>query len=326
MSLKEKASRVNLTNIGAKTDVPPRTPSPKTGIGIHADALFRDEQLAKENEHLKEQLSAFKGGNPARRIDPTRIHPSRWANRHAHSFEGSEFRDFKDEIESAGGNVQPIKVRPKDGGKDEYEIVFGHRRHRACLELGLPVLSVVEDIDDQQLFAHMDRENRQRKDLRPFEVGRMYEAALDQGLFPSAKKMAEAIGVDLGLIGKALNLARLPTAIIQAFQTPLDLQYRWASPLNAALQEDPETTLRRAAAIAAREPRSAAAAVFEELTAPTREEVKPKVKKAQVKEGRNAASMEWNPKTRAAKVELSIASDADFQNLQKLLSEFLRGG
>jgi hypothetical protein len=29
------------------------------------------------------------------------------------------------------------------GDATRYEIVFGHRRHRACLELGLPVLAVL---------------------------------------------------------------------------------------------------------------------------------------------------------------------------------------
>jgi ParB family chromosome partitioning protein len=107
----------------------------------------------------------------------------------------------------------------------------GHRRHQACLELGLPVFAVIEALDDQSLFVEMDRENRQRKDLRPYEIGLMYAKALDDGLFPSAKKLAEAVGIDLSQLGKALSLARLPQDVLGAFQSPLDLQYRWASEL-----------------------------------------------------------------------------------------------
>ena len=82
---------------------------------------------------------------------------------------------LKSEMESAGGNVQAIKVRPIPGTEpQEYEIVFGHRRHRACLDLGLEVLATIESIDDKELFKEMDRENRQRADLRPYEQGLMY--------------------------------------------------------------------------------------------------------------------------------------------------------
>ena len=35
-----------------------------------------------------------------------------------------------------------------------YEIVFGHRRHCACMELGLPVLALVENLTEQEWFEH----------------------------------------------------------------------------------------------------------------------------------------------------------------------------
>jgi ParB family chromosome partitioning protein len=116
---------------------------------------------------------------------------TQWANRNELSFSGSDWNDFKEEISNSGGNVQPIKVRrvaPGGASAFDYEIVFGHRRHRACLELDLPVFSLVEEISDLDLFVQMDRENRQRSDLRPFEQGLMYARALDEKLYSSAKK------------------------------------------------------------------------------------------------------------------------------------------
>ena len=76
-----------------------------------------------------------------------------------------------------------------------YEIVFGHRRHRACLELGLLVVTLVKDLTEQELFEQMDRENRQRKDLTAYEQGEMYRHALDEGLYPSMRKLSESLGV-----------------------------------------------------------------------------------------------------------------------------------
>jgi len=194
----------------------------------------------------------WQGVLPSKKLDPKFIKPSKWANRHDKSFEVKEFLALKLEIESAGGNVQAIKVRPIPGSSpQEYEIVFGHRRHRACLELGLSVLATIESIDDKELFKEMDRENRQRSDLRPYEQGLMYARALDDGLFGSQRKLAEDLGLQSSNVSTAVNIARLPKTVIEAFDSPLDIQYRWSAPLNEALKSDPDLVLSRAGEIVA---------------------------------------------------------------------------
>jgi ParB family chromosome partitioning protein len=95
----------------------------------------------------------------------------------------------------------------------------------------------------------MDRENRERSALRPWETGTTYARALDEGLFASARKLAEAASIDLSQLGKALSLARLPVDVVAAFPSPLDLQYRWATLLTQALQKDPDLILERAKTI-----------------------------------------------------------------------------
>ena len=244
MALKDKASRVDLSQIGLS--VGNRSLGSKTAIGMHADALFRDEQVTAENVELKQKLAAFDGANATRKLDPKTIKPSKWANRNELSYAEKEFEELKREIETSGGNIQPIKVRPSKSTPGEFELVFGHRRHRACLELGLSVLAVIEDLDDSELFCQMDRENRARASLSPWEAGTTYVKALDEGLFPSARKLAEAASIDLSQLGKALALARLPSDVIAAFPSPLDLQYRWSTLLTAALQKDPDLILDRA--------------------------------------------------------------------------------
>jgi len=211
--------------------------------------------LTKENTQkiaqLEERLQQFEGALPVRLLPTASIVPSRWANRIEESFAGPEFQQLKDEIQQAGGNVQPIKVRPLQGQGGRYEIVFGHRRFRACDELGLPVLAMVEEVSDQDLFAAMDRENRLRHNLSPWEQGRMYRRALAEGLFPSISELARQVGVDKGNLSKALALADLPEEVVAAFRSPLELQYRWAKLLNDALQKEPDGVLQRARDIAA---------------------------------------------------------------------------
>lgn len=232
--------------IDANGEVHARKKKTETAPGMMADVLLAESDAMKENKDLKARLEIFDGALPTKRIDPTLVFRSKWANRHEQSFLDKDFFDLKAEIESAGGNVQAIKVRPLLGQEGKFEVVFGHRRHQACLELGLPVLALVEDLSEQQLFVQMDRENRDRKDLRPYEQGLMYAKALDGGLFPSARKLAESLDVDLTNLGKALAIARLPAPVLSAFHSPLDIQFRWASDLRDAVEKNPDFVLSKA--------------------------------------------------------------------------------
>jgi ParB family chromosome partitioning protein len=226
------------------------------------------------SEAARDEPAVPTGGSSAQIIDPKLIVRSRWANRHQANFSGEEFGQLREEIRQAGGNVQAIKVRPLRSPVSavqpgevapRYEIVFGHRRHEACLLEGLPVLAVVADVDDRTLFIEMDRENRARKDLTAWEQGVMYLKALDTGLFPSKRALASALGVDHSALAKAVTLAELPQAIIEAFSSPLDLQFRWGQPLAAVLAADPDTVLARAAMLKEHRGKLNARSIFEQL-------------------------------------------------------------
>jgi ParB family chromosome partitioning protein len=252
-------------------------PRMKTAPGSMAHFMASQSAAVKEADDLRERLKAFDGATPVRMLDPRHVQPSRWANRHEAAYADADFAELKAEIASAGGNVQPVSVRPlkvpvggpapaDDGAlRPTHELVFGHRRHRACLELGLPLQAMVVDVDDQALFEAMERENRARKNLSAWEQGRMYRRALDEGLYPSQRKLSEALGVDVALVSKSLSLARLPTAVVNAFASPLDIQFRWAQPLAEALQRDPDGVLARAARVQPAGQKLPAAAVLARL-------------------------------------------------------------
>ncbi|MEP6876751.1 MAG: ParB/RepB/Spo0J family partition protein [Burkholderiales bacterium] len=129
-------------------------------------------------------------------------------------------------------------VRPIEGGN--YEIVFGHRRHRACLELGIPVLAAIYTgpLSDIDLFAMMDRENRERDDLSPYEQGATYRRALDEHLYPSQRRLAEALGISHTWVGKTLDVADLPGAVVECFRNPLYIQHRHAEQIAGVLETD----------------------------------------------------------------------------------------
>ncbi len=248
-------------NVKAAVDVEKPVKS-FTGAGVFMSAITGKDEVSRELADVKSRLEAaskiadqFSGAELVRSLDPRSVRRSQWANRNSAEFLSGEFISLREEIRNAGGNTQPIKVRRVSGvvyGKpEEFEIVFGHRRHQACLEESLNVNAVVVDeMTDIELFEAMERENRGRKNLSGWEQGMMYQEALKKGLYSSARKLEEALNLNHSNCTRALQLAKLPEAVVRAFPSPLDLQVRWAKLLTDALQKDPDGMIATAKAIA----------------------------------------------------------------------------
>jgi len=347
MSLKDKASKIDFGSLGALPPVTQENKQPKTAPGaMMAFANDQRSDLLRENENLRiragqsEELEArlneavhdlreWDGAKPTRLLDPRSIIPSAYSNRHPSSFVGAEFETLKREIADAGVNVQPIKVRAITDGTDDarYEIVFGHRRHEACRQLSLPVLAMVDNLNDKALFVEMDRENRVRADLSPWEQGVMYARALDKGLFASAKQLAAALGVDASNLGKALALARLPAPIIEAFSSPLDIQYRWIPALNAAVHADSSGVIARALQIAGvpgmRSAKQVMTALLQTIPAEGAGTVPPPVRHPLLKDGQSVGQILFGPEnTTSITFQFNLPSDAQHQ-LVALMQNFL---
>lgn len=266
-NLAKKAGLIQAPPSGAQANAAARPAG--TAPGAMLSFLAGRSETMEENQKLRRQVEEFDGAHPTKLLDPTKVRPSRWANRDERNYTTPEYLELKREIQAKGRNVQPIKVRPVlVDGETAYEIVFGHRRHRACLELGLAVLAMIEEMSEVDLFVEMEFENRNRLDPSPWEQGVMYLRALKEGLYPSNTKLAEAIHRDASDVGKAISLAKLPPAIVEAFPSPLDLQFRWAKPLSDLLQADPDLAIKRAKDLKSQGEGRNAKAVFEALIAP----------------------------------------------------------
>jgi ParB family chromosome partitioning protein len=318
---------------GAATAAEP--PKPKTAPGTMMGFLTAQSGAVQEAEALKARVKLLEQEAPLRKLDPSTIRPSKWANRHEASFLTPAFQELKAEIAASGGNVQPIKVRPlsvlngstpADG--PAFELIFGHRRHRACAELGIPVLAAVEEASDVSLFEQMERENRGRKNLSAWEQGTMYRRALDDGLYSSLRKLSEGLGVDVSLVSKSISLARLPEAVVAAFQSPLDIQFRWAAPLTEAMQKDPDGTLARARAIAeARGDLGATAILSKLLGLPEPTPGRPASQTLTIsKAGKVAAKLTDDAKGRAVvRFEAGALPESKRKALVKVIEDLLKG-
>jgi ParB family chromosome partitioning protein len=146
-------------------------------------------------------------------LAPVRIKPNGFAPvQSAATDQQKKFQLLLKDIELQRGNVNPIKVRRIDGDAEaDYEIVFGHRRHRACLLLGLPLLAIVEDVSDKELFVQAVRENAHRSQNSPYDRGVMFRRALDASLFKDVQELATDSNLDTSLVYKMVKLADLPS-------------------------------------------------------------------------------------------------------------------
>ena len=157
-----------------------------------------------------------------------------------HPFEGHPFRVVDDEemmktAESVRdfGVLTPAIVRPDpDGG---YEIVSGHRRHRASELAGKETMpAIVRDLDDDAAIILMVDANLQRESILPSERAFAYKMKLDaikhQGERTdltstqvaqklSVEKVGEDAGVSKDTIRRYIRLTELIPELLDMVDT-----------------------------------------------------------------------------------------------------------
>lgn len=109
------------------------------------------------------------------------------------------------------GIVQPITVRPADGGK--YEIIAGERRFRASKLAGQETIpAYIRKTEDESLLELALIENIQREDLNAIEVAISYQRLLDECKL-TQDALSERIGKKRATISNYLRLLKLPAQI-----------------------------------------------------------------------------------------------------------------
>jgi ParB family chromosome partitioning protein len=269
------AGRANRPRQSISFDVPASQVAPpelqKTVPGTHMAFALWESRLGQENLALRTQLGEVAFSALTRPLDPRAVRCAPWADRHPSAYMTRGFANLKARIEVTGGNVVAIKVRriPEEPGHDAhaaaattpkvvprdeqahmptYEIVYGHLRLRACLDLDYPVLCTIarEPMSEAQQFMEMVEENAGRSKPSAFEMGVRYRHALERGLYASPRQLAAALNLSTRHVLDAIALARLPPEVIEAFASPLVIQARWAQTLAMAQREDPQSMIARA--------------------------------------------------------------------------------
>ncbi len=154
-----------------------------------------EKMTGKGQQKVVEQI-------PVEMIKPNPYQPRR-------QFDEDELFKLSQSIR-AYGLIQPIVVRSVG---EEYQIIAGERRYRACLLLGMErIPAIVQDMNDQNAAAVSLIENIQRKELNYFEEANAYSLLINN-FNMTQEELARKIGKSQSAIANKLRLLKLPLEV-----------------------------------------------------------------------------------------------------------------
>ena len=113
----------------------------------------------------------------------------------------------------AQGIVQPLVVRPADGGDTPYQIVAGERRWRAAQRAGLHELpALVRHLSDAESIEIALVENLQRRDLGALEEAAAYRRLIRE-FDHRQEDVAQALGKSRSHVANTVRLLDLPEPV-----------------------------------------------------------------------------------------------------------------
>ena len=137
-------------------------------------------------------------------VDLARVRPNPFQPRR--EFRAEDLEELAASIREHGV-LQPIIVR---SAGEEFEIVAGERRVRACQRLGLATIpALVRAATDTQMLELALIENIQRADLNAIEEARAYQAYI-QRLDLTQEQAAQRLGRSRPTVANMLRLLDLP--------------------------------------------------------------------------------------------------------------------
>lgn len=148
-------------------------------------------------------------------VNPEECEPWKYANR-----QESELGDIDGLVDSIKlhKQLQPALVRthPSPHGKIKFEVIFGRRRHIACMKLGIPFLVIRKNIPNvQDAVASQDAENKLRNDVSNYSNAILYKRLLLDSVFKTEKELAGKLGISYSTFNELMAYSKIPEDIIQ---------------------------------------------------------------------------------------------------------------
>ena len=167
----------------------------RSGLGKGLGALIPTEVVTDRESALAEL--------PVGSVDPNRHQPREHFDEELLASLAASIREL--------GVLQPILVRPVDGGR--YELIAGERRWRAAKRAGLQTIpALIRAVEERASLEQALVENLHRQDLNPLEEAAAYQQLIeDFGL--THDEVSARVGKSRAAVSNTLRLFQLPTAI-----------------------------------------------------------------------------------------------------------------
>ncbi len=210
-----------------KPDPAPPTPAPaqsgRVGAGVIGAAHRAIGDIRAERDRLRAIVESGEGW--IQDLDPHAIDASPYPDRLPDD-DPHDFERFKRSLEEEGQKV-PIQVRRHPSSSDRYQVVYGHRRWRAALELGRTVRAIEVEISDLDLVLAQGIENASRQDLTWIERALFASRMDDAGI--KARHIYAALSIEDAELARMRSVYRtIPADIIEAIgRAPKVGRPRW---------------------------------------------------------------------------------------------------
>ncbi|MGB3722793.1 MAG: ParB/RepB/Spo0J family partition protein [Pacificimonas sp.] len=179
----------------------------RPGLGRGLSALL-EEINASEGSGERENSAPASGGFRGQLVAISRIKPN--PDQPRKIFDPEAQAELIDSVKRQG-LLQPILVRPRDGGS--FEIVAGERRWRAAQAAQLhEVPVVIRDLQDSEAYEIAIVENIQRQDLSPIEEARGYRHLMGE-YGHTQNDVASLVGKSRSHIANLVRLLDLPQSV-----------------------------------------------------------------------------------------------------------------
>ena len=132
------------------------------------------------------------------------IKPGPWQPRKI--FDKNELESLSNSVKNQG-IIQPVILKPDDAIKNQYFIIAGERRWRACQLAKIHEIPAIirDDIKDEKVAELSLVENIQRSELNPIEEAEGYQSLLNNYNY-TQEDISKAVGKSRSYIG---NITRL---------------------------------------------------------------------------------------------------------------------
>ena len=125
------------------------------------------------------------------------------------------------------GQVEPVIVREIQDDKFKYEVIAGSRRHKACLEMELPLAAIVKNVSDNDAFFMQLREN-EKQPISDYSHGLHFKNLIDNEKTTVAE-LAQLMQCSKEKIYHLLSFADIPNQIWDAVTNMSKVSCRSAS-------------------------------------------------------------------------------------------------